>query len=86
LLSQQATAQERSRASARKTAEISNVRYRAGLVSYLEVVESERTALTAERESARLAGQRLVTSVQLIKALGGGWADSALPRLAARQK
>jgi multidrug efflux system outer membrane protein len=86
LLSQQATAQERSLASARKTADISNVRYRAGLVSYLEVVESERTALTAERESARLDGQRLVTSVQLIKALGGGWADSALPRLAARQK
>jgi multidrug efflux system outer membrane protein len=86
LLSQQAAAQERSRASARKTADISNVRYRAGLVSYLEVVESERTALTAERESAQLTGQRLVTSVQLIKALGGGWADSALPRLAARQK
>jgi len=85
LLSQQAGAQERSRASARKTADISNTRYRAGLVSYLEVVESERTALTAERDSARLTGQRLVTSVQLIKALGGGWADSALPKLAANQ-
>jgi len=86
LLSQQATAQERSRTSARKTADISNIRYRAGLVSYLEVVESERTALTTERESARLTGQRLVTSVQLIKALGGGWADSALPKLAANQR
>ncbi len=86
LLSQQADAQERSFASARKTAEISNTRYRAGLVSYLEVVESERTALTAERESARITGQRLVTSVQLIKALGGGWADSSLPRLAASRR
>ncbi len=86
LLSLQAGAQERSRASARKTADLSNARYRAGLVSYLEVVESERTALTAERQSARLTGQRLVTSVQLIKALGGGWADSALPKLASRQK
>jgi multidrug efflux system outer membrane protein len=83
LLSLQADAQQRSFASARKTADISNTRYRAGLVSYLEVVESERTALTAERASARITGQRLVTSVQLIKALGGGWADSVVPQLAA---
>jgi multidrug efflux system outer membrane protein len=76
LLHEQAGAQDRTVASARKTATISNTRYRAGLVSYLEVIESERTALTAERETARLTGQRLVTSVQLIKALGGGWAES----------
>jgi multidrug efflux system outer membrane protein len=86
LLGLQADAQERSFASARKTADISNTRYRAGLVSYLEVVESERTALTAERESARITGQRLVTSVQLIKALGGGWANSAVPQLAADKR
>ena len=82
LLSEQADAQAKSLASARKTAAISNTRYRAGLVSYLEVVESERTALAAERESARITGQRFVTGVQLIKALGGGWADSALPDVA----
>lgn len=81
LLSQQAEAQNRSQASARKTAEISNARYRAGLVSYFEVVESERTALVAERESARLTGQRLVNSVQLIKAIGGGWQDTNMPQL-----
>jgi multidrug efflux system outer membrane protein len=86
LLSQQADAQQRSSASARKTAEISNSRYRAGLVSYLEVVESERTALTAERESARIAGQRLVTSVQLIKAIGGGWHDSNLQQLVSQKR
>jgi len=86
LLSQQADAQTRSLASARKTAEISNTRYRAGLVSYLEVVDSERTALAAERDSARISGQRLVTSVQLVKALGGGWADSNLPALAVNQR
>lgn len=86
LLSSEAAAREQSRASARKTATLSNARYRAGLVSYLEVVDSERTALAAERESARVAGQRLVTSVQLIKALGGGWADSNLPPLAVRAK
>jgi outer membrane protein, multidrug efflux system len=86
LLSQQAVVQDQSRTSARKTADISNKRYRAGLVSYLEVVESERTALGAERESARITGQRLVSTIQLIKALGGGWADSALPPLAATRR
>ena len=86
LLSEQSVAQDRSRTSARKTVELSSSRYRAGLVSYLEVVDSERTALTAEREFARVAGQRLVTSVQLIKALGGGWADSALAPLANKSK
>jgi len=86
LLSQQAEAQDRSFTSARKTADISNTRYLAGLVSYLDVVDSERTALSAEREAARITGQRLVTSIQLIKALGGGWADSVLPPLASKQK
>src|SRR5207253_87953 len=84
LLSEQADVQNQSRASARKTADISGKRYRAGLVSYLEVVDSERTALGSERALARITGQRLVTSVQLIKALGGGWEDSHLPKLASR--
>jgi outer membrane protein TolC len=39
--------------------------------------------LDAERASARITGQRLVTSVQLIKALGGGWGDSSISGLAA---
>ena len=84
LLSEQAEVQNQSRTSARKTADISAKRYRAGVVSYLEVVESERTALGAERALARITGQRLVTSVQLIKALGGGWQDSNVPKLASR--
>jgi len=82
LLNQQAEAQARSVASSRRTADISNTRYLAGLVSYLEVVESERTALDAERGAAQIAGQRLVTSVQLIKALGGGWQDASWQHVA----
>lgn len=81
LLSEQAEMQNQSRSSARRTADISHKRYRAGLVSYLEVVDSERTALSAERQSVRITGQRLVTSVQLIKAIGGGWQHSNLPKL-----
>ena len=58
---------------ARRTASLSKTRYESGFATYLEVVESERTRLAAERQLAQLAGQRLVVTVQLIKALGGGW-------------
>jgi multidrug efflux system outer membrane protein len=48
-------------------------RYDAGLVSYLEVIDAQRTSLSVERASAQLGALRLNTSVALIKALGGGW-------------
>ena len=80
VLAQQAEAQARAVASARRTAQLSNTRYTAGLVSYLEVVDAERTALQSERLATQIQGQRLVTSVFLIKALGGGWEDSSIHR------
>jgi multidrug efflux system outer membrane protein len=42
-------------------------------VGYLDVVDASREVLQFERASVQLAGQRLASSVQLIKALGGGW-------------
>ena len=73
LLAAQAEAQDRAVASARRGADLSQKRYDAGFVSYLEVVDAQRTALAVERAAAQLAGRRLITSVALIKALGGGW-------------
>jgi len=78
ILSSQAEAQDHAVASSRRTADLSNARYKAGLVSYFEVVDAERTALQSERTATQIRGQRLVTSVFLIKSLGGGWADSAI--------
>jgi multidrug efflux system outer membrane protein len=77
-LATQAGAQNRAVASARRAAELAGDRYRGGIVSYLEVVDANRDALQAERANAQLAGQRLVTAVQLIKALGGGWTEREL--------
>jgi outer membrane protein, multidrug efflux system len=75
LLGDQAAAQARAVASARRGAELSQKRYDAGYVSYFEVVDAQRTALAVERADAQLAGQRWITHVALIKALGGGWSQ-----------
>ena len=76
-LAEQTRATERAATAARRAADLSRVRYDAGAVSYLEVVESERSALDAERALARLRGQRLVAAASLIRALGGGWENPA---------
>ncbi len=73
ILAEQNEAQARAVASAQKSVQISTSRYKAGLVTYLEVVDSERTTLANQRLMAQLAGQRMISSVALIKALGGGW-------------
>ncbi len=77
-LSDQAAAQAEAVAASRQAAELSGKRYRAGLVSYLEVVDSERTALQAERGAVQTLGERMQTGVLLIKALGGGWDDGTI--------
>ncbi len=77
-LGEQAAAQNRAVASARRAAQLAGERYRGGIVSYLEVVDADRGALQTERASAQLTGQRLIATVQLIKALGGGWDEDTL--------
>ena len=77
-LGDQAAAQERAVTTARRATELAGERYRAGIVSYLEVVDASREALQAERSRAQLTGLRLGASVQLVKALGGGWTGQLL--------
>lgn len=65
----------------RKALEIATNRYTGGLVSYLDVVSAQQTLLSNENLAAQLNGQRLVTSVLLVKALGGGWDSSSIAAL-----
>jgi NodT family efflux transporter outer membrane factor (OMF) lipoprotein len=74
----QAEAQQRAVTNARRAADLATDRYRSGIVSYLEVVDASREALQSERANAQLTGQRLIASVQLIKALGGGWSNQTI--------
>jgi outer membrane protein, multidrug efflux system len=62
----------------RKALEIANNRYVGGVTSYLDVITAQSTLLTNERLATQLHGQQMVTSVFLVKALGGSWDASAL--------
>jgi NodT family efflux transporter outer membrane factor (OMF) lipoprotein len=70
----------------RRTLDIASNRYVGGLVSYLDVVNAQQNLLNNEQELAVIHGQRLVTSVLLIKALGGGWDASSLAALQVKPK
>ena len=52
---------------------LSTIRYKAGLVSYIEVIDAQRSLLQAQLLLTQVKAQRLVSSVLLVKALGGGW-------------
>ena len=58
---------------ARRVLDMATSRYEGGASTYLDVITAQQSLLAAERQSAQLVGQRLVTSVALVKALGGGW-------------
>jgi outer membrane protein TolC len=63
---------------ARRALDIANNRYIGGVTSYLDVITAQTTLLTSERLETQLLGQRMVSSVFLVKALGGGWDDSQI--------
>ena len=59
--------------SARRVFDMASARYEAGATTYLDVITAQQGLLSSERQAAQLLGQQLVTSVFLVKALGGDW-------------
>jgi NodT family efflux transporter outer membrane factor (OMF) lipoprotein len=78
LLAQEVTVQDDAVKAARESATIANNQYKAGTANYLAVVVLQASALNNERTALSIVGRRLVASVGLIKAVGGGW-DAAAP-------
>jgi NodT family efflux transporter outer membrane factor (OMF) lipoprotein len=72
--------------SSRRTLDIATSRYVGGLVNYLDVVNAQQNLLNNEQELAVIQGQRLATSVLLVKALGGGWDASSLAAVQVKTK
>jgi multidrug efflux system outer membrane protein len=64
---------EQAVASSIETTRLSKIRYTHGIDNYLDVVDSERSELELKRSTADLLGWRYVSTIDLIKALGGSW-------------
>ena len=58
---------------ATKSFSLSQNRFRSGLINYLEVYTNEQAKLASEQSSLNILGQRYLSTIQLIKALGGSW-------------
>ena len=64
---------------AKRAEEIAMNRYKAGLVGYLDVVFAQNALLSNERVATQISGQRIVATIVLVKALGGGWLGVSAP-------
>jgi outer membrane protein, multidrug efflux system len=73
ILERRQVAQDQALAAARKTFDLSVKRFNQGLVSFLDVVDAERTRLDAERAANAIRAERLAIAVSLAKAVGGEW-------------
>jgi multidrug efflux system outer membrane protein len=73
ILERRQAAQDQALAAARKTFDLSVKRFNQGLVSFLDVVDAERTRLDAERAANAIRAERLAIAVALAKAVGGEW-------------
>jgi NodT family efflux transporter outer membrane factor (OMF) lipoprotein len=84
ILEQEALAQDAAVRAALDTVTLVTNQYRAGTVSYLDVVVTQATALANQRTAVEIAGRRMAAAVLLVKALGGGWSEGELSARAVR--
>jgi len=84
LLNQAAKTQQAAVADSRRALDIANNRYVGGVTTYLDVITAQSALLTNERLATQLLGQQMVTSVYLVKALGGAWDASEIQRESVR--
>src|SRR6267154_624682 len=67
-------------ASAKDSLQLFTNRYKGGVDTYLQVINAQTIALQNERNNVDIQRRRMDASVLLIKALGGGWSSSELPK------
>jgi multidrug efflux system outer membrane protein len=75
-LTTQSQLQGQAVADAVRSEQLATDRFKAGLVSYLDVITAQQAVLFNQRAATQIAGQRMLATVVLIKALGGGWTRS----------
>jgi len=80
ILEQEIAKQHEATQAAENSQELAMNRYKGGLVTYLEVITAQSIALSNERTEVDLLQRRMDASVQLVRAIGGGWDSSKLPK------
>ncbi len=78
ILDQQAQYQASALENADKATQLATARYKSGLVALIEVIDAQRTSLQAQRQALQVLNTQMLTTVALIKALGGGWSEREL--------
>ncbi|CAB4242452.1 Outer membrane protein [Methylacidimicrobium sp. AP8] len=86
ILLDQQEAQNRTVAFAKQQYDVSLVRFKEGMVNYIEVDTTMRVWLSAQLLDVQILGERYMALVSLIRALGGGWQDYSMRPLAAKQE
>jgi NodT family efflux transporter outer membrane factor (OMF) lipoprotein len=79
ILENEAQVQDEAVTAAQKSLDLSVIRYKGGVTSYLEVITAQSAALANEVTAVNILGRRMANTVLLIQALGGGWDRSTLP-------
>lgn len=79
VLDEEAGAQGRAVNAAQQSVDLSLIRYKGGIATYLEVLTNQTILLNDQRAAAALVARRIVASAQLQIALGGGWNSAQLP-------
>ncbi|WP_395063624.1 efflux transporter outer membrane subunit [Paraburkholderia silvatlantica] len=77
ILEQQTQTQNEAVQASSRAAHISRTQYTEGAVNYLDVIDTERTVLQSQLTAIQLSGVQAAATVNLIRALGGGWGDAA---------
>jgi outer membrane protein TolC len=81
ILDQESAQQQLAVAASVRSLDINTYQYKGGVTTYLQVLTAQTTLLTNQRTQADIATRQFVSSVQLIRALGGGWDTSQIPKL-----
>ncbi len=79
ILEQESGVEQRAVAAAQNSFDLSNQRYKGGVTSYLEVLTAEAILLENQQTAISVETRQFVASVNLVRALGGGWDVTQLP-------
>lgn len=79
ILEQEAQAQEEAVQAAQRSEMLTTNQYKAGIITYLNVITTQTITLTNEITAVQILGRRMTAAVLLVEALGGGWNAADLP-------